>query len=361
MDSSIGPVLRVAFASTWLHREVVGRVRVAVRAWLESYDGVDLAAFEAGMCDVGADLMVLCDDGLSPGGVLTHRWRIRRAARGGLELTVVISTVELGETWVLVECRGLGTGTDGVCDTARDGAQRHGEPGAFVRGLLERVEAYDGAARLTLLPQTVLDATGATELAEVIRDPRRRLPVVVMAEAVTVRRAAWEAAVVRLAHTAAGAASMFVLMPQALRTFSRLTGGDVARACGDDAALVYLPRVGARHAGSRLLPDGELHLCGDSQDAPDGCLPVECDGGDGTNLFTPQGLRVAGSRTRLPEHLVGIPSLLYSGREGDANFDDIGVVRLLLGEADSRAHVAEQRAAALELRLATLERRLTRN
>ncbi|MGR6998706.1 hypothetical protein ACU686_12305 [Yinghuangia aomiensis] len=172
----------------------------------------------------------------------------------------------------------------------------------------------------------VLGADGAADLVGVIRDARRRLPVVVLAEPLSVRRTAWEGALVHLAYVAAGTVSMFVLMPQALAALSRWTGVDVARTCGDDAALVYLPTPG--NGAGRAVPDGEIHL--DDPTAVDGVPLHARDQWNEPHLFTPEGLRAWGSAAALPDHLLDIPSLLHCGSRGDANFDDIGLVRLLL-------------------------------
>ncbi|MGR6998707.1 hypothetical protein ACU686_12310 [Yinghuangia aomiensis] len=58
---------------------------------------------------------------------------------------MVVRTVEVGETWLLAEC-GDPAGT--AADSATEVHGHASDMAAFVRGLLEGVEAYDGTARL---------------------------------------------------------------------------------------------------------------------------------------------------------------------------------------------------------------------
>ncbi|NUU21796.1 MAG: hypothetical protein HOV68_09825 [Streptomycetaceae bacterium] len=360
-DRTPGPAgHRRTFYIDGRHRTVAAEVQRQILRWLRSVAPTDLdvEAFGAGMCDVGGGMEVLGDAGRSDAGVVTRRWRLRRIPGVG-NVTVVVRSAEVGRAWILVESESDGPSavSGGGCavQTLVPGAAGS-VPVGLVRLIVDALDARDGQARLTSRPQGVATAEDARALVEAILDEERRLPLLVVADAPSVRRAEWESRVVRFLTTAVGVVSCYALMPTAMTMFTRMTSFDAAGACSDGAILVYLPR-GKEAAGQRPpRPDGELGLNADGPAAQfrEFSCPASMPG-----LFAAHELCAAATRAPMPLPLIGIPSFLGHSLGGDANFgDDPARVRELLAAADARAMRAEHEAAGLAAQLADLRTRL---
>ncbi|WP_436771098.1 hypothetical protein [Yinghuangia sp. YIM S09857] len=337
---------RVFFRVDAPHRAVAAAVHAPLRAWLhDTVPGFDPDAFDVGITDVGGGVDLLAESGRGEDGAVTTRRRLRFGMAGHAAL--VVRSPDAGNSWVLLTCTasphptGTALGSRALADAV---------PG-LVRGLLEAVDARDGTvARLTALPRAVMSTADASELEDAVTDPHRRLPLLVAADAPSARRAAWEAAMVRLAARTAGHAGLHLLMPPAAGRFGRRAGFNAPRACGDDAVLVYLPRGDGEFGGSALLPDGELRLAAASD--------VETPGV--TGLFTIADIRRHSALAELPAELSAVPTLLDTGPGGDANFDDPAILRDLVREADQRARRAEAHARSLATTVAGLTEQLRR-
>jgi hypothetical protein len=174
----------------------------------------------------------------SPDGAQTRNWRLRESSDGGE--WVVSFTVhapadpvdEMAVTWFWTEA-------EFVPEAGGPGRQRTGVP-RLVRGLVDRVVAYDGPARLSGEP-LVVRAPGVGELIDVLCDPYRRLPAVVVAAHPTVSLDDWQATIASATREVTGLASVYLLDRLGTLTFNRAIGE--SHAVWGGALRTYLPDV----------------------------------------------------------------------------------------------------------------------
>ncbi|MFJ3806502.1 hypothetical protein ACIPWE_09045 [Streptomyces sp. NPDC090073] len=142
------------------------------------------------------------------------RWRLRETAPGGTwQTTVVTRQIADGPTWVQLDVEHLPD--DAEADPVPAKTPR------LAKHLLEALDAHDGLADVTAMPQ-VVEAEDVEAVIDELCDADRRLPVVMASTPSDVDFDTWlERTVDPLVRPLAGLAILYVLTPGAASVFNR--------------------------------------------------------------------------------------------------------------------------------------------
>ncbi|WP_432174100.1 hypothetical protein [Streptomyces sp. Tue6028] len=182
------------------------------------------------------------------------RWRLRETAPGGTwQTTVVTRQIADGPTWVQLDVEHLPDDADASPVPAKTPR--------LARHLLEALDAHDGLADVTAMPQ-VIEAEDVEPVIDELCDANRRLPIVMASTPHGVDFDAWlDRTVDPLVRPLAGLAILYVLTPGAETVFNRAlehhrvyNGGIRTYLPGVDPAW---PADGQRHRvmSKRLITD----------------------------------------------------------------------------------------------------------
>jgi len=212
-----------------------------MRAWL-GWKRYDLAAFDRGDSRIAPGVVLLHIAANSPDGAQTRNWRLLEGSGEGdwtVSLTVHASadpTDPKAATWFWTEAEFVPAAITGVHWVPR---QRAGAP-RLVRGLLGRVDGFDGPARFCAEP-VLVGAERAGALIDVLCDPGRRRPAVVASANPAVSLDDWLAVIAEATREVAGLASVYLLDRPGTSVFSRAIGE--SHAVWDGELRTYLPDV----------------------------------------------------------------------------------------------------------------------
>jgi hypothetical protein len=174
------------------------------------------------------------------------RWRLSFVAVSGT-VTATLTVAALTPTataWIRLDVR---SGTSDIQDLAYDRA-------ACLAGtLLDTFPAVDAGTQVTS-GVTLVDGTDIKQLVDHLHNPKRRLPLVVASTPAGTETRDWAAtSIERVLRGLAGLAHLYVLTPEAERTFNQNAG---AATVYNGAIRTYLPGFDAAKAGfeHRVLP-----------------------------------------------------------------------------------------------------------
>lgn len=142
------------------------------------------------------------------------RWRLRETAPGGTwQTTVVTRQIADGPTWVQLDVEHLPDDAEAAPVPAKTPR--------LAKHLLEALDAHDGLADVTAMPQ-VVEAEDVEAVIDELCDAHRRLPVVMASTPSDVDFDAWlEGTVDPLVRPLVGLAILYVLTPEAESVFNR--------------------------------------------------------------------------------------------------------------------------------------------
>lgn len=142
------------------------------------------------------------------------RWRLRETAPGGTwQTTVVTRQIADGPTWVQLDVEHLPDDAEAAPVPAKTPR--------LAKHLLEALDAHDGLADVTAMPQ-VVEAEDVEAVIDELCDADRRLPVVLASTPHDVDFDAWlEGTVDPLVRPLVGLAILYVLTPGAESVFNR--------------------------------------------------------------------------------------------------------------------------------------------
>ncbi|MCX5373924.1 hypothetical protein OG613_37850 [Streptomyces sp. NBC_00015] len=142
------------------------------------------------------------------------RWRLRETAPGGTwQTTVVTRQIADGPTWVQLDVEHLPDDAEAAPVSAKTPR--------LARHLLEALDAHDGLADVTAIPQ-VVEAEDVESVIDELCDGDRRLPVVMASTPHDVDFDAWlEGTIDPLVRGLVGLAILYVLTPGAESVFNR--------------------------------------------------------------------------------------------------------------------------------------------
>ncbi|GHE94344.1 hypothetical protein E5082_22005 [Streptomyces griseoluteus] len=142
------------------------------------------------------------------------RWRLRETAPGGTwQTTLVTRQITDGPTWVQLDVEHLPDDAEAAPVPAKTPR--------LAKHLLEALDAHDGLADVTAMPQ-VVEAEDVEAVIDELCDADRRLPVVMASTPYDADFDAWlEGTVDPLVRPLAGLAILYVLTPKAESVFNR--------------------------------------------------------------------------------------------------------------------------------------------
>ncbi|MET8418928.1 hypothetical protein ACWD7C_22120 [Streptomyces sp. NPDC005134] len=185
-----------------------------LRRWLkEPPKGYNIDAFTEGRNEIARGVTLDHDSTTGTTGAY-GRWRLRETAPGGIwQTTVLVRQVGDGPTWVQLDVEHLPDDADAVPVPAKTPR--------LAKSLLDILEARDGLADVTPMPQ-VVEAEDVDSVLDELCDENRRLPIVIATSPYGVNFETWlERTVDPLFRPLAGLAVLYVLAPEAEPLFNR--------------------------------------------------------------------------------------------------------------------------------------------
>lgn len=185
-----------------------------LRQWLaQPPKRYNIDAFAEGRNEI-ADGVTLDHDSVTGANGAYGRWRLRETASGGTwQTTVVTRQIADGPTWVQLDVEHLPVDAEAAPVPAKTPR--------LAKHLLEALDAHDGLADVTAMPQ-VIEAEDVESVIDELCDGDRRLPVVMASTPHDVDFDAWlEGTVDPLVRPLAGLAILYVLTPAAESVFNR--------------------------------------------------------------------------------------------------------------------------------------------
>ncbi|MFD3494913.1 hypothetical protein ACFWWB_30835 [Streptomyces sp. NPDC058690] len=185
-----------------------------LRRWLkEPPKGYNIDAFTEGRNEIARGVTLDHDSTTGTTGAY-GRWRLRETAPGGIwQTTVLVRQVGDGPTWVQLDVEHLPDDADAVPVPAKTPR--------LAKSLLDVLEARDGLADVTPMPQ-VVEAEDVDSVLDELCDENRRLPIVIATSPYGVNFETWlERTVDPLFRPLSGLAVLYVLAPEAEPLFNR--------------------------------------------------------------------------------------------------------------------------------------------
>ncbi|MGW8682980.1 hypothetical protein ACWGNN_18280 [Streptomyces sp. NPDC055817] len=189
-------------------------VHEQLRQWLaQPPKRYNVDAFAEGRNEIARGV-TLDHDSVTGAAGTYGRWRLRETAPGGTwQTTVVTRQIANGPTWVQLDVEHLPDAAEATPVPAKTPR--------LAKHLLEALDAHDGLADVTAMPQ-VVEAEDVESVIDELCDGERRLPVVMASTPYDVDFDAWlEGTVDPLVRPLAGLAILYVLTPSAESVFNR--------------------------------------------------------------------------------------------------------------------------------------------